>query len=81
MTCRGLSKHTRVMPESGDVGFTSVISLDKASAFQLPHAELGPRIGITCQILHDATFRNYGEVGRKVRIVQRLADDLRRILI
>jgi hypothetical protein len=45
-------------------------------------AELGPRIGITCQILRaHATFRNYGEVGRKARIVQRLADDLRRILL
>ncbi|KAH9007697.1 hypothetical protein EDB83DRAFT_700068 [Lactarius deliciosus] len=47
-----------------------------------PHAELGPRIGITCQvglglvyfILVIRTFRNYGEVGRKARVVQRLAD-------
>ncbi|KAI9455783.1 hypothetical protein BJY52DRAFT_1278584 [Lactarius psammicola] len=47
-----------------------------------PKAELGPRIGITCQvvlglvyfILVIRTFRNYGEVGRKARVVQRLAD-------
>ncbi|KAH9012882.1 hypothetical protein EDB84DRAFT_1444481 [Lactarius hengduanensis] len=47
-----------------------------------PRAELGPRIGITCQvglglvyfILVIRTFRNYGEVGRKARVVQRLAD-------
>lgn len=47
-----------------------------------PHAELGPRIGITCQValglvyfvLVIRTFRNYGEVGRKARVVQRLAD-------
>ena len=45
-------------------------------------AELGPRIGITCQVvlglvyfvLVIRTFRNYGEVGRKARVVQRLAD-------
>jgi hypothetical protein len=43
---------------------------------------LGPRIGITCQVvlglvyfvLVIRTFRNYGEVGRKARVVQRLAD-------
>ena len=47
-----------------------------------PHAELGPRIAITCQVLLGVvyfvlvirTFRNYGEVGRKARVVQRLAD-------
>ena len=47
-----------------------------------PHAELGPRIVITCQfvlglvyfVLVIHTFRNYGEVGRKARVVQRLAD-------
>ena len=47
-----------------------------------PHAELGPRIVITCQfvlgliyfVLVIRTFRNYGEVGRKARVVQRLAD-------
>ncbi len=47
-----------------------------------PKADLGPRIGITCQvglglvyfILVIRTFRNYGEVGRKARVVQRLAD-------
>ena len=46
------------------------------------HAELGPRIVITCQVvlglvyfvLVIRTFRNYGEVGRKARVVQRLAD-------
>jgi hypothetical protein len=45
-------------------------------------AELGPRIVITCQVvlglvyfvLVIRTFRNYGEVGRKARVVQRLAD-------
>jgi hypothetical protein len=45
-------------------------------------AELGPRIGVTCQVvlglvyfvLVIRTFRNYGEVGRKARVVQRLAD-------
>ena len=47
-----------------------------------PHAELGPRIVITCQVvlglvyfvLVIRTFRNYGEFGRKARVVQRLAD-------
>ena len=47
-----------------------------------PRAELGLRIGITCQfvlglvyfVLVIRTFRNYGEVGRKARVVQRLAD-------
>ena len=47
-----------------------------------PRAELGPRIGITCQValglvylvLVIRTFRNYGEVGRKARVVQRFAD-------
>jgi hypothetical protein len=46
------------------------------------HVELGPRIVITCQfvlglvyfVLVIRTFRNYGEVGRKARVVQRLAD-------
>ena len=45
-------------------------------------AELGPRIMITCQVILGMvyfvlvirTFRNYGEVGRKARVVQRLAD-------
>jgi hypothetical protein len=44
--------------------------------------ELGPRIGITCQLvlglvyyaLVMRTFRNYGESGRKARVVRRLAD-------
>ena len=44
--------------------------------------ELGPRIGITCQLvlglvyfaLVIRTFRNYGESGRKARVVRRLAD-------
>ena len=46
------------------------------------HAELGPRIGITCQVvlglvyfvLVIRTFRTYRVVGRKARVVQRLAD-------
>jgi hypothetical protein len=44
--------------------------------------ELGPRIGITCQLvlglvyfaLVIRTFRNYGESGRKARVVRRLAE-------
>jgi hypothetical protein len=47
------------------------------------HAVLGPRIAITCQValgfvyfvLVLRTFRNYSEVGRKARVVQRLADE------
>jgi hypothetical protein len=43
------------------------------------HAELGPRIGITCQVVLELvyfvlvirTFRNCGEVGRNARVVQR----------
>ena len=46
-------------------------------------AVLGPRIGITCQVVLGfvyfvlvlRTFRNYSEVGRKARVVQRLADE------
>ena len=46
-------------------------------------AVLGPRIAITCQVflgfvyfvLVLRTFRNYSEVGRKARVVQRLADE------
>ena len=45
-------------------------------------AELGPRIGITCRVdlslvyfvLVIHTFRSYGEVVRKARVVQLLAD-------
>ena len=44
--------------------------------------EFGPRIGITCQLLLGLvyfalvirTFRNYGETGRKARVVRRLTD-------
>ena len=46
-------------------------------------AVLGPRIAITCQVVLGfvyfvlvlRTFRNYSEVGRKARVVQRLADE------
>jgi hypothetical protein len=47
------------------------------------HALLGPRIGITCQVVLGfvyfvlvlRAFRNYSEVGRKPRVVQRLVDE------
>jgi hypothetical protein len=49
---------------------------------RLRHAELGPRIGITCWavlgleyfVLVVHTFGNHGEVGGKAYVVQRPAD-------
>ncbi|KAI0246780.1 hypothetical protein BJV78DRAFT_1286112 [Lactifluus subvellereus] len=54
---------------------------DKTSSLP-PRQELGPRIGLTCQLvlglvyfaLVIRTFRNYGESGRRARVVRRLAD-------
>ncbi|KAN0131270.1 hypothetical protein V8E53_010974 [Lactarius tabidus] len=60
----------------------NVLRLESTAASGETHAELGPGIGITCQVvlsllyfvLFILTFGNYGEVRRKARVVKRMAD-------